>query len=256
MGVGRFCEQTLRRSTVLREGTVEFEELRDCILRNTDRSVLISSNCFARATESLRAASSSWSLVAFYYSSFFAAKAVLGMLGCWFERRTRWIDVEIDRDGSQALCFSKSPHPAAADSGTHRQFWHVYYAAVPPLQAWVSQSASLALAPVSGSDTWFIEQRNDVNYKPEESFALMVDFRSKYDPQQIPACLPGRLNTAYRIAKAFLELSKEISGNVRLRTDVFMPHPDRPTCIRDEVLSAQPAELRTFAQGCHPLLEF
>ena len=75
------------------EGTSAFDHLRCSLLRETEQSLMMAQNCYARALEGLRGGSSFWALVTLYYSAFFSIKAILGTYGCWMAGPKRWIEV-------------------------------------------------------------------------------------------------------------------------------------------------------------------
>jgi hypothetical protein len=246
---------TSSTTTTLSEGTSVFDEVRSVLLRETDRSILLASSNFIRSLEGLRASSSSWCVVGLYYSSWYAAQAILGMLGCWMGKPKRWIDVVDANPGKQRLQLHRSPY-ATHVAGSHRILWHAYYSAVAPLTTWFSPAAALAVTPVSSNKEWFIDLRNKVNYLPSEAFGLMRDFNSNFDRSAIPSCFPGELNSAYQVARSFLSMLSELAAHTGIDTDVFAPSVNRAIAIRQHVNGPHSRDLSAFARGSRTICEF
>jgi hypothetical protein len=77
----------------LSEGTQHFEAHRVSILNSVERWILFGLADYRRALDMLIPSNAPWAHVTLYYSSFFAANAILGMFGVWIDLR-RVIDVE------------------------------------------------------------------------------------------------------------------------------------------------------------------
>lgn len=67
----------------LREGTREYDGFRDCALREAERCLFLAISNYRRALDLMLPAASSWAQVTLYYSSYFAARALLGIFGGW-----------------------------------------------------------------------------------------------------------------------------------------------------------------------------
>ncbi len=93
------------------EDSPEFAELRDCMIREAERYVFLSATTYAASLRALRASAVSWSVVGLYYSTFFAAKALLEMHGGWVDGPSRWLEASKSQPGSLELTFYKTDHP-------------------------------------------------------------------------------------------------------------------------------------------------
>ncbi len=250
----RYLDASYGRSTAFQEGSANFNELRAVLLRETDRYILLAGSTFVRSVEALRASSSSWCVVGLYYSAFFAAHAILGLVGCWLRHRNRWIEVLDSNPGSQRIQFQTRNHPGP--NGSHRLFWHAYYSAVPGLATWVSAAAIQAFRPVSANESWFIDLRNKVNYGPAEAFVLMDDFLSHFDDTRIPACFPGELSSAYQVSRSFIDALQELAALTGIRTDLFSRHRSRELAMREYVNGSKSRALLSFSKSTRAVVEF
>jgi len=254
-GVEDYLIASKSKGVTFVEGVPKFAELRDCMLREADRSLLLSVNCFARALEGLRAASAYWSLVGLYYASFFAAKSVLGMYGCWMSKPRMWVEVVDANPGKQRLIYRTTPY--AGTGGSHQVAWSAFYSAMTPLRSWLTTPhAKLAAYPVNSNDSWLIQTRNEVNYDPAKAFKMKEDFELNYDAAKIPTCFAGKLRTMFDITRAFVLFARDTAKDMGLKTDVYSPEPTRKDWSKKLVTSAQDAALRDFAASLSPQLEF
>lgn len=240
------------------EGTSEFNQLKDCLLREAERSLLMSASCYARALDNLREGSVYWAVVGLYYAAFLSSKAVLGMHGCWMSQPRSWIEVVDENPGKQKMIFKKTFYPNnGGQKGSHKVTWIAFYEAMNHLSAWLtSPQAVLAINPVNSSKVWMIETRNDVNYNPQAAFEMMSAFQASYDPTNVPHCFSGKLQTMLRVAQAFVMFAKEIAIDYGLNTDVWSPAISRKDWCKKYVTSPQDPALLAFAETEYPALEF
>lgn len=236
------------------EGTPKFGELRDCLLRDADRSLLLSLNCFTRALETLRASSVYWTVVGLYYSSFFSAKAILGMHGCWMRGAKNWIEVIDANPGKQRLIHKTTSYGLG---GSHKVTWRAFYRAMAPLRTWLkTPHAQLAATPVNANETWLIDARNEVNYDAVKAFKLKQDFESSFDPANMPNCFGGKFRTMFDISVAFVLFARDMAKDFHLSTDVYAPHPTRRDWCQTLITPAQAAAILAFASTYHPQIEY
>lgn len=250
----RYLETTYGRSTIFQEGSPNFDDFRAVLLRETERYILLAASTFVRSMEALRAASSSWCVVGFYYSSFFAANAMLGMIGCWLRRRNRWVEVIDSNPGRQRIQFHTQNY--TGPSGSHRLFWNAYYSAVPGFATWVTPIAAQAFRPVSANESWFIDLRNKVNYGPTEAFVLMEDFEAAFEATRVPACFPGELNSAHEVANSFISALQELAQLTGIQTDLFHRYSSRSSAIRYYVNGSRSKALSSFVRRIRTAVEF
>jgi hypothetical protein len=237
------------RTSLLREGTPQFDRARQALLVEADRYLVFSVVCLSRALGGLAASSCFWSTVGLYYSCFFSAKGVLGMLGSWMKSPDNWMEVDNGTQGQQKLVFRRGPYRGGHPGGMHRIFWTAYYSAVSHLNGWVSVQASLAVRPFQSRPHWLTETRNQYNYDPSEAFSLMHEFINKYDPRKIPSCFPGKTGTLLSLAESFLMLGSELASRFGLQTNAFQPvASDRLTVLKTYAHQAPPAEILQFRE--------
>lgn len=258
LSVVDFLDTLPSGASTFSEGTLRFDQLRDCLLRESERSLLLSENCYARALDSLRECSVYWSVVGLYYASFFSLKAVLGMHGCWMDRPKRWIEVMDGNPGGQKLVYKTVKYPNnGGENGSHQVTWVAFYEAMNHLAAWLtSPQAMLAINPVNANRTWMIDTRNDVNYDPLIAFQMMSDFQNTFNPEKLPTCFGGKLQTMFQVAQAFVQFSKEIALNLGLKTDVCAPSVTRMDWCQQYLTAPQHPKLIAFAASEYPQLEY
>lgn len=250
----KYLQQKYHRAKILNEGTPEFAELRDCMLRDADRCIYLSASFFVRSLDLLRPSSSSLSVMGLYYSSFYAATSIMAMMGCWLRYRNRWVEVVDANPGAQRLQYKMQDYPGP--SGSHKIFWKAYYSSTAQLQNWLPREAGLAIRPISGQSSWFIDLRNKVNYQPFDAFHLIAEFERKYDESDIPECFPGELNTAYKVAKSFLYALLEMTRYTGLQTDIYTNNFLRALEIELAVINPHPRALSDFARTEYDAIVF
>lgn len=243
-----------RAPSLFVEGTQAFGELRSALLRDADRYIFLAGSNFVRSIDVLRPSSSAWSVVGLYYASWYAAHAILGMLGCWVSRPDLWIDVVNTNPGTQELALHRRRYVARL--GSHQVFWQAYYSAVGPLANVLSPAAARALRPMSSNRQWFIQLRNKVNYQPDEALALMARFERSHGTAPIPQCFPGQLNSAHQMARNFLVALRELSLFTSLGTDVFSGSVDRKSAVQAKINGAPSAGMASFAHTERSICEF
>src|SRR5258708_6528549 len=245
-------------SITFTEGTPRFNELKDCLLREAERSLLLSGNCYARALDGLRGSSVYWTIVGLYYAAFFSVKAVLGMHGCWMSGPRRWIEVMDANPGAQRLVYRTGMYPNnGGKNGSHEVTWIAFYEAMNHLAAWLtSPPALLSITPVNSSKTWMIDTRNDVNYDPLVAFQMMAAFQGSFDPTNLPSCFGGKLQTMFQVGQAFVLFAKELALNLGLGTDVWVPAATRRDWWMQYVTCAQHPPLSQFAVSVYPHLQY
>ncbi len=124
--------------TRLTEGTTRFEVHQANILNSVERWLAFSLAHYRRAFDMLVPISAPWAQVTLYYSSFYAANAVLGMFGGWIghsKTGIRVVDVERGVAGSQELRIHRKFRSPSGATGAHRVFWDVFYDATASISA-------------------------------------------------------------------------------------------------------------------------
>lgn len=133
--------------------------------------------------------SAPWAQVTLYYSSFFAANALLGLFGGWMGnvKVAAWaIDVERGVVGSQELKVVRGYKSPTGARGSHRVFWDYFYAqASANIAPWAPLPLLAALDPVNSDTGWQIKERNDANYDMYHAWASTQLFASTFQPAKL-----------------------------------------------------------------------
>ncbi len=212
------------------EGSRAFDDYRDALTRETDQALLLSIALFRRALDGVTPASCFWLNVTLYYSSWLAARAILGLHGCWWHgffprgsgsRSVKHLHVEVSATTPGSLEVVVQRSHAAALRGSHQTFWNVYYRAVAPLVSWVDPAMVLAVRAVNSDPTWAIDQRNTLNYSPVEAFQLIEPFSQQFEASRFPESLPGSISTQFLVTRAMLLFAADRVAQYDFGSDVF-----------------------------------
>ena len=219
-----FMQLRLSGRTPLQEGNPLFEEYRACSLRDAERCLFLSASHYRRGLDLMIPSASHWAHVTLYYGAWFAAHALLGMFGCRvFGRHV--IQVLRSSPGTQTLEILRiGQRPGqyyVSQTGSHRRFWEIFYRAAPSIRPFVDSPYAPALSPVSNQDSWLIDQRNKVNYDTLEGLSLGSSFARTFSEVGFPGCLPGELNTQYRICEGILGATCGFATQFGLATDAL-----------------------------------
>lgn len=225
------------RSRTIKEGTTLFRRYRDCSLRDVERSLFFAASHYRRSLDLMIPSSSPWAHVTLYYGSWYASRALLGMLGCAVFGKVV-VDVNKGSPGQQELRLrgigSKPGQYNSTFRGSHRIFWDIFYTAIQNLTPMVEPRFAAVLSPISGDPTWQIQHRNEVNYDSLTGFRLAEDFGRSFFKQGFPGCLPGVLNTQFGVLETLLELAYSYAYQFGLSTGALngLGHP---ASLRDKV---------------------
>ena len=220
-----------------------YEQYRDALLREADRSFFLSISCYRRALHLFTAASVFWAHVSLYYASWYAAHAVLGIFGGWVLGRQRnsrvVVHVLTHKPGQQEFKIEKNY--SSTQNGSHQIFWEAYYRAMRSVILWTDPALLLAVQPISNNPLWPIEKRNAINYRSFDAFQLMKDHSNNFDALQFPQTLHGDIATQFSLTRSLLLFSAARVTEFRLTTDVYPSI--RSECIRDLIYRAAPPNL-------------
>jgi hypothetical protein len=203
--------------THLTEGDSRFETYRTALLSSVERWLLYSTSNYRRALDMLVAASAPWAHVTLYYSSFFAANALLGMFGGFVksEGKRTVVDVVTQAAGSQQFLITRqAPVPLPA-TGSHGVFWAYFYNAAPHITAWAPSALTGALVP-PGNHLWQTDARNAVNYDMYQAFQASEHFKNGFDPAHYPASVTGNLGQQLETTERILELAATFARDLKL----------------------------------------
>jgi hypothetical protein len=186
-----------------------------------------------------------------YYSSFFAAKALLAMHGGWFQRSKQWLEVANAQPGSLQMTLNKTGHPLLSGSpGSHRDFWVVFYSAVKPLNSYIPAAEAFAIQPVNSSATWLIDNRNKYNYCPSHAISLLTEFTARFDGSNMPGSFPGVLKVFSNIAGAMQKIVHDFRTTHLLASDIFSgDHADLSEAVNSLIRANRAVELDSYANN-------
>lgn len=238
----------IRRSNTAHviEGTAEFGVWRDNLLRDSERNHYLSAACFASGMRTMRSGAAFWSGVSYYYSAFLAAKALMGMFGCWIDSPKLWVEVTSTRQGSIRLDRRLTKYPNSTATGSHQVFWDAFYQFSSSLTSYATPEQGIAILPVQNDPYWLIDTRNRINYRSNEAFDLLNEFQASFDSTRLPSSIPGDLSTLFRTSKAFLSFVGDIRANLSLATDVFGHREDLRSAFARGVMPPLSQEVLDF----------
>ncbi|MBC8273984.1 MAG: hypothetical protein H8E40_03315 [Chloroflexi bacterium] len=200
----------------------------------------------------MMSSASPWAYVTLYYGCWYVAHALLGLFGCTIINNCV-IDVEVGLPGSQTLrtrrisgSLGRANAVYTTYSGSHQRFWDLFYRAFQTNKALFPPQFQLALSPVSGDPLWQIDRRNDINYDSFTGTQLAHDFERGFTCSSFPSCLPGVMNTQYKIFELFLEMSFQYAQDFGIATDALhrlrSPSPLRKK-VRELIYNEKPSGL-------------
>lgn len=246
--VGKFT-QGMNSGRATREGSKPYGDLRDCLLRDSERFIFLGASNFASGLQHMRAASAAWAVVGFYYSSFYSARALLAMNGGWADGEKAWIEVTGANPGSIELTYKRSRHPALGrNEKSHRAFWTIFYSACRSIQRYAPPQHSYALSPVQNSVSWLSDNRNRINYGAESALGLTEELLARFNPADVGNSLPGDVKVFRNIAKSMLANAAQFRTSNGLSTDIQIGGNATLTASIDGLVrSARPEALNDYA---------
>lgn len=228
-GLGLFFKNRGAGVIPLNEGATDFNLLRNAILSDAERSLYLSVSLYRRSLDLMTTSSASWAQVTLYYSSFYAASAILGMFGGASNVPEYVIEVAKGNLGHQTLKIHRDlSHTKnyfkkfTRYSGPHRAFWEIFYNSCSSLTVWIPDTnLHIALTPVSGNKVWQIDTRNRINYVSFEALDLCQDFERSFSDATFPGSLPGSLNTQHSVTEAMILTAVYFAKELKIGTDAL-----------------------------------
>jgi len=221
------------RTARLTEGSPYFEVHRVSLLNAVERWILFGIAGYRRALDMFIPSSAPWAHVTLYYSSFFAANAILGMFGAWvhFERL---VDVDNGTVHNQVLRIRKKVRSPSGYSGSHKVFWDFFYEGCHTISPWVRAELQPAIQPVNSDPVWQIAARNEVNYDMFKAFDGANRFSTSFNPKKL-ASLTGPLRQQLDVTEGMLKLALYFANSFGLNS---FPYEGLGTGARSKVLRA------------------
>lgn len=209
-----------RGVTRISEGQVHFQVHQVNALSSVDQWLLFSTSHYRRAIDMLVPASAPWAHVTLYYSSFFAANAILGIFGGWIGHANgsvRVVDVEAGAPGNQELRIHRNLSSPSGAGGSHRAFWDFFYDAVASIAAWAPAAMAGALSPVNANYAWQIAERNDVNYDMYHAWTAAKLMHETFKPSKLNS-LSGPLQLQLEASERLIKLALHFAAEAGLNT--------------------------------------
>ncbi len=215
------------------EGTAPFEIHRVSLLNAVERWILFGIADYRRALDMLIPCNAPWAHVTLYYSSFFAANAILGMFGVWvhFERL---VDVDNGVVPNQVLRITKGAKSPSGYKGSHKVFWDVFYEGCNTISPWVPTHLHSVTTPVNNDRTWQITARNEVNYDMFHALNGATFLESSFNPRKLRS-LRGPLRQQLETTEDMLKLALHFASHFRVSSFAYQGLGTGP---RAEVLRA------------------
>ncbi len=192
------------RATRLTEGTTYFEVHRVSLLNAVEQWILFAVADYRRALDMFIPSNAPWAHVTLYYSSFFAANAILGMFGAWVHYE-RLVDVDQGTPNSQVLLVSKRVRSPSGYKGSHRVFWDLFYEGCNAISPWVPSEFQATIAPVTNDRAWQINARNEVNYDMYRAFDEAMRLNNNFNPKKLRS-LSGPLAQQLEVTEGMVKL--------------------------------------------------
>ena len=222
--ISDFYARHLAHVTTMAEQSRRFSEYRACLLREIERNLFLSIGQYRRSLDLMLSSSSHWAFVTIYYGSWYAAQAILGLYGGRVFKKDV-IDVGVGTPGNQRLDRRRIGNGVGEEptltTGSHRNFWKIYYNSVTSLVPTIPVELTMAVSPVSANEFWQIEARNEINYETFSAIDLNNDFQAAFSATSFPASLPGPLSTQYQVAEAMIEYAFGVASSLHVATDAL-----------------------------------
>ena len=210
--------RSLKGVTRIREGSTEFDVHRLNLLHSAERWLLFSTSHYQRALGMLVPVAAPWAQVTLYYSSFFAANAILAMFGGWVgyvAGKPHVVDVEEGTVGIQVLQIFRNLKSPNQMNGSHAAFWDFFYDAAATLIAWAPAGLDGPLNPVNNDSSWQIRQRNEVNYDMYYAWMGANFLHASFKPAKLKS-LKGDLRLQLDTAASMNRLAQHFATELGL----------------------------------------
>lgn len=196
---------SLRTTRRLTEGTPYFDVHRVSLLNSVERWILFGVADYRRALDMFIPSNAPWAHVTLYYSSFFAANAILGMFGAWVNFQ-HLVDVENGAVTNQVLRITRRVQSPSGYNGSHRVFWDFFYEGCNAISPWVPPELQSATQPVNNDRIWQITARNEVNYDMVSAYEGAIRLSASFNPKKLSS-LTGPLRQQLDVTEGMLKVA-------------------------------------------------
>jgi len=228
------------QATRLTEGTAYFDVHRVSLLNAVERWILFGVADYRRALDMLIPSNAPWAHVTLYYSSFFAANAILGMFGVWvhFERL---VDVDNGVATNQVLRITRRAASPSGYKGSHQVFWDFFYEGCNSISPWVPSQLLPIMVPVNNDRIWQITVRNDINYDMFSAFDGALRLSSSFNPKKLQS-LRGPLRQQLDVTEGMLKLALHFANAFGVSSFAYqgLSTGTRPKVLRALVTKVPP----------------
>lgn len=187
------------------EGSQNFTDHRVSLLNAVERWIMFGIAGYRRALDMFIPSNAPWAHVTLYYSSFFAANAILGMFGVWIHLKSI-VYVEIGTPNLQKLRIDRRFVSPSGYKGSHRVFWDFFYEGCKRFSPWVPPGLQQVTAPVNSDRIWPVRARNAVNYDSFIAFQATENFAGSFDPTKLYS-VTGPLRQQLELTEGMLRLA-------------------------------------------------
>ena len=224
----------------LREGTPDFQIHQVSLLNAVERWLLFGAAHYRRSLDMFIPSNAPWAQVTLYYSSFFAANAILGMFGAWVHINS-WVDVESGIVNQQVLRVNKIPKGIPL-GGSHVKFWHYFYDGCNVIAPWVPTEFESAIEPVNNDRSWQIKARNNVNYDMSSAFNAAVILQRNARPRDLRG-YGGELGQQLEVTENMLRLAMHFAKAFKINSHAYgtLAQGTLPKVLRPLVTKVPPS---------------
>jgi len=244
-----YCKAKFNSTKVISEGNIDFNEYRLNFLSEVERNLFLSATNFVSAHRLLISGFASWAHVTLYYSSFYSARALLGMFGNYIGNQTfvavnsgnirnQKFDVKI---GGSAFKKHLTSIGVQLTPGSHKILWGVFYVFSPRLTSYVQPDLQWVLQPIGPDPYWQTENRNNVNYETFNAVDLIKNFEISANIKKDRSKLPHPLKTQFDISDALIRLNFKFAKDFNFKTPALDNLPgkdDRASKLKRYVFSS------------------
>ena len=209
----------LRGVTRLLEGSQHFTAHRVSLLNAVERWILFGIAGYRRALDMFIPSNAPWAHVTLYYSSFFAANAILGMFGVWIHFKSI-VDVEQGTPKSQKLRIRRKFRSPFGYTGSHKVFWDFFYEGCISFSPWVPPRLQQVTTPVNSDRTWPVRARNDVNYDSFIALQAAQNFANSFNPTNLYS-VTGPLRQQLELTEGMLRLALFFANYLGVSSSAF-----------------------------------
>ncbi len=217
-----------------------FDVHRTSLLNAVEQWILFGVAGYRRSLDMFIPSNAPWAQVTLYYSSFFAANAILGMFGVWTHFQ-RLIDVDNGVPNNQVFRINRRAVSPSGYQGSHQRFWDFFYEGCNTIGPWVPAKLQSVMSPVNNDRTWQIKARNDVNYDMCVAFDAAVRFHTTFKPKRLKS-VTGPLAQQLEVTEGMLKVALHFANFLGLSSFAFeqMATGERAKVLRALVTKAPP----------------